>query len=361
MIYHPIKILCNYLGIFICYGVCVLFSSCSSSPAVCKSDADCKHGEFCRNQRCVAQADKEAIHQAEPAAEYAITDREELPSDVLGPDSGEYSSMPEPTSDTSPDHASPIPENPTENIGETHNGLRINIFIAGELTPIQFHDNLSGQTPKNYFVGIQKYEILRTRSDPSPVTVFDFGDKFQRVSMLERQFVGFGHVANMPNGTYDYGRTTIVFMEFDVNSTAHAYNMSIPGDLHVYYAIGNHTDSNGKEHKIGDVSGYFNAVGQKIPYNAHHPVNFSLSDPDTGVDTSTGKTLFLFKLERPIIKEAMTDHLDTTLHFNIFEAFRWQDIDKTNYKPNIFDISSVITENEPVLRYGANHYRVTTP
>lgn len=334
-----------------------------SHPGACSSNRDCSDDATCEQATCIPYL----FHEGS-IKEVAVNDSSDGVTSSEA--SGKESSGQETVQDSGPGQEVHPPEStregsvesgPESDVGEGVSGPSLRIWIAGDTQPVTFNDGLAGQTPKNFSMGIQKFVILRERNDPNPVVIFDYKDKFNPSPIATRTLVGQGAFSTIPKGTYPYGRTTVVNMKFEVDATAHAAGFAIPGLLKIYYAIGNHSDDQGKSYKIGDVVGSFNGAGQSYPYQNNIPVNFSLSDPETWVDTTSGKTEFYFKIGKAIQSDGVTQDVDVTLNFSIYEAFRWRDLDRDKYTKDVFDMTTSPSTSEQVLRYGANNYRITQP
>lgn len=353
--------------------LCILFVSlavaglqCSEPAVPCKFSSECDAFLVCLDGVCKPSSAVERSSDsgnAESSSEkeqHDVANQEQTAEVVLGPDAG-VEQQPETAIGKEAGPETVKEDGPEEITGEGVAPPQLRIWIAGDKKPVSFTDGLAGKTPNDFTMGIQKFEILRSRTDPNPVTVFDFKDKFTQSSMDVRTLVGAGFFSTIPKGTYTFGRTTVVNMSFNVPASAHAAGFAIPGLLKIYYAIGNHKDAKGKTYKIGDVAGSFDGAGQSFPYQTNIPVKFSLSDPETWVETSSGKTEFYFKIGKPIDSSVVTQDVDVTLNFSIYEAFRWRDLDKPKYTKNVFDMTTSPSTSEQVLRYGANNYRITQP
>ncbi len=334
-----------------------------SSPEVCQQSSDCSVDATCEQGSCIPKALNEGSSKevVQEATGEGTTGRDASGKESAGAETVQDSGPGQESGAVESNREGAVESGPESEVGEGVSGPLLRIWIAGDTQPVTFNDGLAGQTPKKFSMGIQKFVILRERNDPNPVVIFDFKDKSTQASMDRRTLVGQGAFSTIPKGIYPYGRTTVVNMKFEVDATAHAAGFAIPGLLKIYYAIGNHSDSQGKSYKIGDVVGSFDGAGQSYPYQNNVPVKFSLSDPETWVNTTSGKTEFYFKIGKAIQSDGVTQDVDVTLNFSIYEAFRWRDLDRDTYTQGVFDMTTSPSTSEQVLRYGANNYRITQP
>ena len=79
----------------------------------------------------------------------------------------------------------------------------IEIYVQGELTPKVFSDGLSGQTPEDYVMGLSRFDLMRSATDPAPVTAFDHGARSVEVDMLGRTLAGTARTAEIQPGFRD--------------------------------------------------------------------------------------------------------------------------------------------------------------
>ena len=235
-------------------------------------------------------------------------------------------------------------------------GHSLSIYVQGDNRPTSITDGLAGQTPKNYTMGLAHFELLRSATDPSPVTVFDHKDKPVMVDMLKKTLVGEADLASLTPGTYTHGRVVLTSCEFTVATTVHVGGLPVPGDILVKAALSD-TRLDGKAWKQGQTTFTFKAgaLAQTVP-GLLPPL------PSTGggsVVQKDGKTLMLFTYPTPIIvAPAATKSHSGTIVYKVFESFRWQDEAKPNYKKKVFDVDGLALTFEPVKSFGATGYGV---
>lgn len=258
----------------------------------------------------------------------------------------------------------PVNHNPTTDGGAgTTDGLAadggagmLRIYVQGDKRPTTFADKLSGQTPRDYKMGLAHFELLRSANDPSPLTVFDHKDTAVMVDMLKRNLVGQAELAKLTPGTYTHGRVLLTWCEFTVAATVHAAGLALPGDIQVKAALSD-TTHQGKAWKQGQATFTFKAgTLQQTAPGLLPPL------PSTGggaVVQQGGKTYMVFTYPAPIIIAPSANKSYTgTMVYKVFESFRWQDETKLNYKAKVFDVDGLGLTYEPVKGFGATGYGV---
>ena len=234
-------------------------------------------------------------------------------------------------------------------------GQFLSIYVQGDKRPTTFTDGLSGQTPKDYKMGLARFELLRSATDNSPMTVFDHKDKPVMVDMLKKTLVGKADLATLTPGTYTHGRVLLTSCQFTVSATVHA-GLALPGDIQVKAALSD-TTMDGKPWKQGQTTFTFKAgaITQTVP-GLLPPL------PSTGggsVVQKGGKTFMLFAYPAPIIVAPVaTRSYSGTMVYKVFESFRWQDETKPNYKKKVFDVDALAMTFELVKSFGATGYGV---
>jgi len=226
----------------------------------------------------------------------------------------------------------------------------LSIFIRGESTPTTFTDGYSGQTPKEYRMGLGRFDIMTSAADPSPVTVFDHGASPVEVDMLSKTLGGQAPIADLPAGTYTHGRVLLTMTSFTVAATVHI-GAAVPGDLKVVVALSD-TTVGGAAWSKGKAT--FTFAQQTLP--AVVP-----PFPTTGggaVVEEPGKTWLVFPFPAPITLSPTTASHTATIVYKVYQAFRWEDESKAGYAPGAFDVDPLAMSWEPLKNFGATGYAV---
>ena len=235
-------------------------------------------------------------------------------------------------------------------------GHFLTIQVQGDSRPTTFTDGLWGQTPKDYKMGLARFELLRSATDNSPMMVFDHKDTAVMVDMAKKTLVGKVDLANLTPGTYTHGRVLLTSCQFTVAATVHAAGLAVPGEIQVKAALSDST-VDGKPWKQGQTTFTFKAgaIQQTVP-GLLPPL------PSTGggsVVQQGGKTYMVFTYPAPIIVAPVATRSYTgTIVYKIFESFRWLDETKTNYTKKVFDVDGLGLTFEPVKSFGATGYGV---
>lgn len=239
--------------------------------------------------------------------------------------------------------------------GDGAGGHVIRIRVKGDTTPRSFSDGFAGQTPKTYVMGLARYELMTSATDPAPVVAFDHGHNPVDVDLLGQTLAGTARIADIPAGSYTHGRVLLTHSRFTIAATVHA-GVPVPGTITTVVALSD-TTINGAPWKQNQASFTFKAgtLEQTVP--ASLPAL-----PSTGGGTVVqqgGKTWLVFPFPKPITISSATarDH-DATIIYKVFESFRWQDETAAGYQTDVFDVDALKQTVEPVKNYGATGYAI---
>jgi hypothetical protein len=231
----------------------------------------------------------------------------------------------------------------------------IEIYVQGELTPKVFSDGLSGQTPEDYVMGLSRFDLMRSATDPAPVTAFDHGARSVEVDMLGRTLAGTARTAEIPTGVYAYGRVLLTMTRFTVRATAHGQGLSLPGKLKVTGALSD-TTLDGQPWTKGQAQYTFTAGGL-FSRTMAGPLPPLPSTAGGGIVPEGGRTWLVFPFPTPLAVDphSRARH-QATIIYEVFDSFRWEDQAGPGYSSGVFDIAE--TTFEPVRNFGATGYRI---
>jgi hypothetical protein len=249
-----------------------------------------------------------------------------------------------------PDGAVGNPDAPSDAVAAT-----LSIYIKGDKTAKAFSDGYSGQTPKVYTMGLGRFDIMTSASDPSPVTVFDHGAKPVDVDLLAETLGGAARLADLAAGSYTHGRVLLTSSTFTVQATVHAA-VALPGEITMVAALSD-TTINGQPWNQGQATITFAAGGPAVTVPATLPPL-----PSTGGGTIVqegGRPWLVFPFPKPIVisPSANKSHR-ATIVYQVFESFRWEDQTKAGFQDQIFDVDALGSTWEPVHNYGATGYAI---
>lgn len=231
----------------------------------------------------------------------------------------------------------------------------LSIYIKGDKTAKSFSDGYSGQTPKVYGMGLGRFDIMTSASDPSPVTVFDHGANPVEVDLLGETLGGEAPLAGLPATSYTHGRVLLTSSTFTVQATVHA-GVTLPGEITAVVALSD-TTINGQPWKQGQATFSFAAGGPAVTVPATLPAL-----PSTGggsIVQEGGRTWLVFPFPKPIaISPSANKSHRATIAYQVFESFRWEDQTQAGYKDKVFDVDALGSTWEPVHNYGATGYAI---
>lgn len=253
-----------------------------------------------------------------------------------------------------PDAAAPDASGPNPD-ATVDEGGSIAIYLTGDYTERLFEDELSGQTPRAFAMGLSKYYIMTSADDPSPVLCFDH-DTETVVAPLEADTqVGACRTANVPTATYTHGRVKIDWSRFTVAGTVHQGGRTFPGDLTVWRAYSDTTYA-GERYTAGAGLIDFSGLVQT-------PVRFGPPPPVPGVtlELTDGELWMTFPFSRPlpIVRGDQSSHW-ARFHWQIYEGFRWEDADEDGYEEGVWDVGLSIDDTEQVRLIGVAGYYITS-
>jgi hypothetical protein len=234
----------------------------------------------------------------------------------------------------------------------------IEIYIEGDPSTKTFTDGFSGQTPRDYFMGLQRFELLRAADDPAPVTVVDVSPGFTEVDMSQKTLVGVGRTGQIPAGTYSHGRALLAMARFTVDATAHSGSASLAGTMTILDAISDVT-IDGTPFTKGQCQLHF--VSQSFSNTQAYALP-PLPGTAGGTIVDDGpRTFMLFPFPLPLaIDPADTATHKATVTFETFESFRWEEKQLGGYADGVWDVAMNVADAEAVKNFGATGYGLAT-
>ena len=233
----------------------------------------------------------------------------------------------------------------------------IEIWVRGDLTPKTFNDGLAGQTPEAQSFSIGRLDLLRTATDTRPVVAFDHGQNPVAADMLGRTLVARVSSASIAPGTYRWGRVLLTSVELRVRATAHVPGLGfgVPGTITTIGALSN-TQLNGTSWMKGRAEYRFESVGPSYTMVGTLPP-FPSTSGGSIVETST-TTWLVFPFSTAFrVDPANTQPQSSTIVYDVYESFRWQDQNTAGFAVGVFDVDGASQSTEPVHQVGATNYR----
>jgi hypothetical protein len=234
----------------------------------------------------------------------------------------------------------------------------IEIYVEGDPTAKTFTDGYSGQTPRDFFMGLQRFELLRSINDSAPVKVFDLAPGYVEVDMSTKSLVGVGRTPDIPAGTYTHGRVLLSMARFKVDATAHSGGTQFAGTMTVLDAI-SETTIDGTPFTKGRCELTFTAGSFTNTQDYTLPPLLGTAG-GTIVDDGP-RTWMVF----PFPSSMVIDPTDTTTHqatvsYETYESFRWEEKQASGYLDGAWDVNANLVDTEVVKNFGATGYRVET-
>lgn len=248
--------------------------------------------------------------------------------------------------------------NNINNINNVNNGdYTLSIVVTGDATPIDFDDGSTGQTPTNYFMGLQRFDLMRSAQDPAPVIVFDHGTEYVEVNMSTSQTVATVNLLDLPLGLYTHGRVLLTMTRFDVLTTVHVTMppTALPGTMSVVGALSDCViDGTARTQDWAEFT--FNVAGGITRPGALPGM------PATGGGTIVregGRTWMVFPLSESLnILPVPGASKTATITYYTYESFRWTEQDEAGYAVGTFDTRDD-GAHEPLTNFGALDYAIT--
>lgn len=233
-------------------------------------------------------------------------------------------------------------------------GPLISIYAEGDQTVKTFTDGLSGQTPSEYIMWVNKFELLRSANDSNPALVFDHGDTYAVADMLtaDASLVGQIPAADVPPGSYTHARVVLIAASVTIDDAAlHFMGTPTPGAVNIFAALSD---------CIIDEQSY-NQNDAEYTFNAQtiHGTLPELPTTPLGTIEQDGVLTFLTViLPEPLdLRAPLENDQNVTVVFEVYECFRWQEQQQTNYQDGVFDFTDQFSY-EPVMNFGATGYRI---
>jgi|GEM_PF-5317503 len=242
---------------------------------------------------------------------------------------------------------------------DTNNGPTLEFVIIGDPdSEVTFEDAYAFQTPTDFFIGVQKVELMTSADDESPVTVFDAGENnYTEVDMQGETSLNKVDLFSLTSGTYTHAKVLLAMARFKVQAKVHPQSPlpAVDGPVSVLAALSD-TTINSTEHVQDWVQYSFNFSGIQFDKVGVLP---EFPDSATGdVIKSDGETWLLMELsEHMVINPSISDSYEATITMKTRECFRWEDESTSGYETYVFD-SDQNGNSEPVMSFGPGEYSI---
>jgi hypothetical protein len=246
------------------------------------------------------------------------------------------------------------PSTPDAGAADSGTG-NVEVYVVGDLTPKSFPDaGVSGQTPNPNVMGLARFDLMLSSTDPTPAKVLDLGAQWIPVDMLGRTLAGVASSDAIPPATYTWGRVLLTMSRFTVDAQIHQGAYSVPGKLTVTTALSD-TTIDGTAWPKGKAVYDVTAAGNHSSASGTLPPLPSTAGGMTVEEN--GHTWLVFPVSPPFV----IAQGDKTLHkvdivYDVYQSFRWQELPTPGFTLGAFDIDAAGTF-EPVVNFGATGYR----
>jgi len=236
-------------------------------------------------------------------------------------------------------------------------GGRILIYLAGDQQSKTFNDGLAGQTPTNYEIALSGYQVMTASDDPNPQPCFDHGDAPVVANLAGDTLMGSCPTSMIATAQYTHGRVRVDWLRYQVSGTLHAAGQVLPGQFTFFRAYSAVTFE-GQSYQPGE--GYLRYAGATT---FERPMTFTdtLAWPGVTTELVNGEYWMTFPYGRPLpVVQNSMDEYWARFHWEIFEAFRWQNMSATGFMDGVWDVVPPPGASEQVQMSGVSGFYITT-
>lgn len=236
-------------------------------------------------------------------------------------------------------------------------GPRVTVAARGTTAPFAHADGLSGATPAQQILAVRSLTLLRSATDPSPVTVFDLGDAAVEVDYVTGATTPLATVpiAKMPEGIYTIAKVGVSYVRYRVPARMHTTMGALDGHYQNVQALSEGAKIDGVTRPKGWYRYAFALGGTETGAleGAGAPTPATSGAGGIVLDTSGPQAFYVFPVQVALVHDHATD-MTAVFEANVFESFRWQDQPGLGYTPGVFDTTPATFE--PVIAFGANSF-----
>ncbi len=228
------------------------------------------------------------------------------------------------------------------------------IHVRASTRAVPHTDGLSGQTPREEYVGIRALLLGTSKDDPDPLVVFDHqGYVEARLADGDDTIVARVPASSLRAGRYTWARTVVTHARYRVDATVHASGFSMPGEYENLVVLSDGTDVGGKKRMSGDVVSTFRGAGRVYgPTAATMPIG-AWSSGGIALEVANGRAAYVYPVN-VVVDPSTKRQVDVLFDVNMHECFRWQDTPGPGYARHVWDVE--LGSWEPVMQFGANSF-----
>lgn len=209
---------------------------------------------------------------------------------------------------------------------------------------------LARATPTAARAGLIQVELLRERTDLSPVTL-TLPEPLVEVDLMAGGLVADGMV---PAGEYRWLRYSLVYGSVTVDATAHSAGQSIAGTLEFDLATASYQSSDGQTHAPGELVVRFDSPYANFSQTASVPLDCPLSITGGLVETGSGSHRISVPTPGgPLVVGVGDPTRELEARFPLAGAVTWRDLDTTDFAVGVLDLATAPATGETPARLPA--------
>jgi hypothetical protein len=231
------------------------------------------------------------------------------------------------------------------------------IHVRATAAPVAHVDGLSGQTPRDEYIGVKAMQLLTSPADPSPFVIFEHPTYVEaRLNDGDDTVIATVPASSVRPGQYSYVRTLVTHVRYKVDATVHASGVATVGEYENLLVLTNDTEVGGQKRQSGDLVSTFRGGGQTFgPTESKYPLPPRTEWAGVALEVSQGRAYYVYPATIVVGPPPATD-VSATFEVNMHECFRWEDLPTAGYRPGVWDVE--LTGYEPVRQFGANSFSV---
>jgi hypothetical protein len=215
------------------------------------------------------------------------------------------------------------------------------------------------ETPTDQRLGLLGLSLMTSKTDPSPVVVFDNTTPVDTpYNAGSSTVIGSAPASSLKAGTYSWVRVPVAYTKFTVAGTYHLGATPVPGQFTDTISLSPGTMLEGAVRDRGWWSSSFAYDG--MTEGEVSAENAQIAQPgdtsDINLDLSQPIAAYVFPVQI-VIPDSITEDMEILFTVNTWEDFHWTDESEPGYATDVFDVSDGAFE--PVTQLGANSFTVT--
>jgi hypothetical protein len=231
------------------------------------------------------------------------------------------------------------------------------LHVRATTKPVAHDDGLSGQTPRDEYIGYQGLQLMTSRDDPNPVTIFELPTYVEaRLNDGDDTILARTPAASLKAGSYSWARTFVTHARYKVNATVHDAGVDTAGEYETLLVLSDDTEVGGRKRKSGEAQTYFRAGGQTFgPTETTMVLPSRWEKGGMTFEIDRGRASYVYPVIL-LVDPTIGADVHVTFEVNMHECFRWEDQQGAAYQPGVWDVT--LTGYEPVKQFQANGFTI---